>query len=256
MLQWERTVANSLREAGFVNFLLILVCTIIGVFVLREPIRRWPWVFYILAIALDIFLFASWGMTLPSAVNIQKVMLMVRGGLATALFIVVMYMGVLPRGSKVSKWLRPIRAELSIIVSFLIAGHMVHYLVSFGSRMLGGSSPADNVAAAIIVGIIMMVFVIVLGVTSFRFVKRHMNVRTWRKLQSGAYVFYVLIFVHVACMLGPSAVRGGTTALINLIVYSVILISYMVLRIMRAKADKRDKVDLTEAIIDQGFQDK
>ena len=235
------------------NFLLILVCTIAAVFLLREPIKRWPWIFYILAIALDIFLFATRDATLPSMVNIQKVMLMVRGGLGTALFIIVMYMGVLPRGGKISKWLRPIRAELSIIASILIVGHMVHYLLAYGPRILGGGYPATNVFAAIIVGLLMMVLVIVLGVTSFRFVKRHMNIRSWRKLQSAAYIFYVLIFIHVACMLGPSAMHGGTTAVINLIVYSVILVSYMVLRILRARADMRDKIDLAETIKDQGF---
>ncbi|MBR2834497.1 MAG: ferric reductase-like transmembrane domain-containing protein [Coriobacteriales bacterium] len=235
------------------NFILILACTVAAVFILREPIRRWPYVFYALAIALDILLFACSSMKLPPEITQLIVKLMTRGGLGAALFIVVMYIGVLPRKTSVSRWLRGIRAELSIIACLLIAGHMVYYLLLYCPRFFEGKTVIANILWAIIVGVVMLAFIIVLGVTSFRAIKRYMNIRTWRRLQSGAYIFYALIFVHVICMLGPSAVKGGATAMTNLIVYSVLLIGYMVLRILRARADKRDRVDLDKTVEDQGF---
>ena len=236
------------------NFILILACTVAGVFLLREPIRRWPYVFYAIAIILDILVIVSLGVKLPNWLNLALMNTMTRGGLGAALFIVVMYIGVLPRKSKVSKWLRPIRAELSITACLLIVGHMVYYLVKKLPIMLGmtNGTVKDNMLWAIIIGLFMLVLIIVLGVTSFRFIKRHMNIRTWRKLQSAAYIFYALIFAHVVAMLAPTSIIGGKALPINLIVYIVILVGYMVLRILRAYADKRDRVDLDKTVADQG----
>lgn len=96
-----------------------------------KPLKKAPLAFYVLAaIVVVAFLMldsldASRGVRLAFFWTIQKCLV------PLALFIVVMYIGVLPRTSKVALWLRPIRAELSIVAWILTLGHVVVYLQSY-----------------------------------------------------------------------------------------------------------------------------
>ena len=190
---------------------------------------------------------------LPEVVRGPFAFIMRKGALGVALFIVVMYIGVLPRSGRPSRWLRPIRAELSIMACILIAGHMVAYLVVYLSGLVVGSVPRAAVLAAFVVALGLLVLAVVLGVTSLRVVKRRMSARSWRKLQSAAYVFYGLILVHVLLMLGPAALQGSPAALVTVGVYTVVFVGYVAARIARAVADARERVDLAATIMDQGF---
>ncbi|MBR5025340.1 MAG: hypothetical protein IKX48_09750 [Victivallales bacterium] len=115
---------------------IILIVTIAACCALRTPIKKAPMAFYALAIVAVIVFFALPSLGASRAVNhaffwsIQKCLV------PLALFIVVMYIGVFPRDSKVSKWLRPIRAELSIIAWILTLGHVVKYLTTYLKPMI------------------------------------------------------------------------------------------------------------------------
>lgn len=236
-------------------FLITLIATIAVTALLRKPIKNAPWVFYILAILLDVLLITSSGLVLPLKLRIALSNLMRRGGLGVAMFVLVMYIGVFPRDGKISHWFRPIRAELSIIACILIAGHMCAFLPSYLPLLLGGSLAKIHVGGAIVIALLLLVLVLLLGITSFRFVKRHMKARPWKKLQRLAYAFYVLIFVHLILMLGPAAFTGsgGGRTTITAIVYFVVFGAYVILRLWRAKKDRIEKVDLVETVMDQGF---
>lgn len=235
------------------KFLLTLVCTFLAVLVLNRPIRKAPVVFYVLAIALDVLLFANGIYDFPKEVHNALMVLMKKGGLAVSMFVVVMYIGVFRRNGWLSSKLRPIRAELSIIACLLIVGHMATYLSSYLPRLLGGVNTRANVMAGFIIALCLLVLLVVLGVTSFRFVKKHMKARSWKKLQSLAYIFYAFVFVHLLLMLGPSALHGNSTAISTVAVYSVVFVAYIILRIIRAVADRKASVDLAETVRDQGF---
>ena len=116
------------------------------------------------------------------------------------------------------------------------------------------SSMSQRWSTALVVALLLLVLVLVLGITSFRFVKKHMDAKSWKKLQNFAYVFYGLVLVHVLLVLGKSAISGGTQAAITLAVYVVVFGGYIVARIWRAVVDKRERVDLVETIRDQGFE--
>ena len=194
------------------TFLVVLAVTVVASFALREPIRRWPWIFYVLALAADVaFLAASYGL-LPRDVWMLLNKPMQKASIALALFAVVMYIGVFPRDSKVSHWLRPIRAQLSIIACLLIAGHMAMFLGSYVARMFNGSVMKPNVLASFLIAVLLLVLVVVLGVTSFRTIKRHMTPKTWKNIQRWAYPFFALAYAHVLLMLLPAAARGGANA--------------------------------------------
>lgn len=234
---------------------LTLIITVALTVALREPIRKAPWVFYILALVLDILLLAGVAGHLPAFGRNLLITTMQKGALGVALFAVVMWIGVLPRGGKASKWLRPIRAELSIIACILIAGHMVTYLGVYFERLLNPEAAIKgSVVAALIIALLLLMLILVLGVTSIRLVKKHMKAKTWKKLQAWAYLFYGLVLVHMMLMLGNSALNGGTQAMITLVVYGIVFGGYIIARIWRAVIDKRDQVDLAETVLSQGFE--
>ena len=79
-----------------------------------------------------------------------------------------------------------------------------------------------NVVSALVVALALLVLLLVLGVTSFAFVKRRMRTDSWKRLQRWAYVFFGLVYVHLMLMLAPAASQGGEAAVASVVVYTVI----------------------------------
>ena len=219
------------------TFLMVLVATIVAVLALRQPLRKWPVAFCALAVVADVAYIAGIEGLLPRAVASPLTLLMGKCMLSLALFVVVMYIGVFAKGSRVHQWLKPVRAELSILACILACGHMAVYLASYAPR-LGGAMGA-NVLSALVVALALLVLLLVLGVTSFGFVKKHMRTESWKRLQRWAYVFFGLVYVHLMLMLAPAASRGGEAALVTVAVYTVVFGAYAVLRVRRALIDRR-----------------
>lgn len=219
------------------TFLMVLVATIVAVLALRQPLHKWPVAFYALAVVADVAYIAGIEGLLPRAVMGPLALLMGKCMLSLALFVVVMYIGVFAKGSLVHQWLKPVRAELSILACILACGHMAVYLASYAPR-LGGAMGA-NVLSAWVVALALLVLLLVLGVTSFGFVKKHMRTESWKRLQRWAYVFFGLVYVHLMLMLAPAASRGGEAALVTVAVYTVVFGAYAVLRVRRALVDRR-----------------
>ncbi|MEF9876498.1 MAG: hypothetical protein RR772_06270 [Gordonibacter sp.] len=159
--------------------------------------------------------------------------------LPLALFAVVMFIGVFARDSKVGSWLRPVRAELSIIAWILSLGHMTVYLMSYVPRVLAGGSLGGNVALSFVVALVLFALLLMLGITSFNGVKKRMKADSWKRVQLLAYPFFGLIYVHVLLMLLPSALHGGVAAQVSVAVYTMVFGTYAVLRVVRAVRDRK-----------------
>ncbi len=223
------------------TFLVVLLVTVALVCVLKQPIRRWPLLFYGIAVALVVLFIADAYLTIPRFIHQGLLVLIHRCMLATALFAIVMYIGALPHGSKARGYLMPIRGELSVIAWILSLGHVAMYItpyVTMASRGLTGANA--HIFLSLAVALVVFVLLILLGVTSFATVKRRMKARSWKRLQRLAYPFFVLVYVHLMIILLPSALLGGRTAQTSVIVYSVLFIGYIVLRIYRAVQDRKD----------------
>lgn len=220
--------------------IVVLVATIVLACALRNPIKKWPVAFYVVAVALVIVYFALPSLGVPRAVSLAFYWTIRKCLTPLALFIVVMYIGVFPVTSGVSRWLRPVRAELSIIAWILTLGHVVQYLTNYLKPIFSGVALQANVLIGVIVAIILFALLIILGITSFQFVKKHMSSAGWKNVQRLAYPFFALTYVHLLCLLLPSAVRGGIAARMSVIVYSIVFIAYLVLRVFRAVVDKRE----------------
>lgn len=229
--------------------MLLLVCVLLAVafaFGLKKPIKKAPWVFYILAILVDLLIIYSSQLNLPQWAWKTVVLANGRCLFAFGLFTVVMFLGALKDGSKAKRWLMPIRAELSIIAGILTVGHIVRYLGVYSPRVLSNpASVANGMLASFVVAFILAVLLVVLTVTSFKFVKRHMNASLWKGIQRTAYPFFVLIYAHVLLIMVRPAMMGAENALVSLVVYGAIVAFYVVLRVLRYRSDKLAKVAKT-----------
>ena len=104
-----------------------------------------------------------------------------------------------------------------------------------------------NIMSAFLLAMVLFVLLIILGVTSFNFVKKKMDPHSWKKIQKMAYPFFMLTYVHLLLMLLPSALHGGQAAIVTVSMYSVVFIGYAVLRIRRAMIDKRHEEEAAAA---------
>lgn len=220
-------------------FACVLLLTVFCCFVLRRLIRRCPWMLYVVALGVDIAYVAASEFGAPFWLWQPLFVLVQKCYLSLALFVVVMYIGCFARTSKVAVWLRPVRAELSIAACLLAVGHMAAYLGTYVSMLVSGSAKG-NVAIAFVVAIALLVLLLVLGVTSINRVKRAMSSEHWAALQRWAYVFFGLIYVHLALMLTPAAFRGGQSAQESLAIYTAVFGVYAVARLARAYVDSRE----------------
>ena len=221
------------------TFVLVLVGTALACCALRNPLRKVPWLFYGLATAGVVLYLASGSWVLPRSVNQVLVALMDKCLLPTALFVVVMYVGVVPKGSALRRWLQPLRTPVSIVACILVLGHMLRFIGAYAARVLSGGAVAANVWASFAIAVVLFVLLAVLGVTSFNAVRTRMGTTAWRRVQRFAYLFYALVYAHVLVMRGPAALRGGASALEGVLVYTAVFGVYAVLRVMRALADRR-----------------
>lgn len=219
------------------EFAAILALTTLLCFVLRNPIRKFPAAFYVFSVVLVAVCIALPYLGLSRQLWMAVYTLMRKCLLPLALFVVVMYIGVFPKTSKVSLWLRPIRAELSIIAWILTLGHVVVYFNSYFERFHAVNA---NVLVGLVIAMLLFLLLIALGVTSFQAVKKHMDHESWAKLQKLAYPFFGLTYVHLLVILLPSAMNGAAQAQSTLIVYTVVFVAYALLRIWAAIRDKEE----------------
>lgn len=217
-----------------------LVAAIVFVAVFRVPLKKVPWLFYLVAIAVDALVILCPQMSLPLWLFPWLITPNVRCLFAFALFTIVMVTGALRHGSTLRRALAPIRAELSIFAALLVVGHVVRYLSVYSLRVLQNPASLKNgMLVSFVVSVVIAVLLVVLTVTSFSLVKRHMGGRAWKIVQRLAYPFFALIYVHVLFMLARSAMSGGPDAIASIAVYGVILLVYAVLRVRRYLEDKQ-----------------
>ena len=225
--------------------MMVLVVTALFCVALRNVVRRVPLLFYALAVlVVAVFVFGAY-VPLPWPLWSLLLVLVQKCLLPLALFAVVMFIGVLPGESRAKAWLRPVRAELSIVAWILSLGHMALYLASYAPRLLGGRVDG-NVLAALMLALVLFALLLVLGVTSFNAVKRRMRADTWKRVQLLAYPFFGLVYVHLLLMLLPSALQGGAAAQASVAAYTAVFGTYAVLRVTRALLDRRMAASVEE----------
>lgn len=215
-------------------FLISLLISGIFIYFCRDFFKKKSVFFYELAIVVTVsssFVDTSF---LPKWINEYVISLVTKGTLGTAFFVYVMYAGALKRGSKIGPPLMKIRGELSIFAAFLVLSHNITYGKVYFKILFTNAGVLKNTQLiAAIISVAMIFIMIVLTITSFMSIRKKMNHKNWKRLQRTAYAFYGLMYVHIMLINIPYARMGKSGYLLNVIVYSVVFVSYGVLRVRK-----------------------
>ena len=205
----------------------------------RTPLMRWPFVFYGAAIVVDI-VFVSGLLSQVAPEAARALLPCLRRCMAPyGLFTVVMFVGILPEGSRIRSYLRPVRGNLSVLAALLSLSHIVSYArVYLGVALEGFVTASLATAASLVLSMILVILLAVLTVTSFGFVRRVMHAVSWLRVQRLAYIFFGLVSVHAILLLLPSCLAGAQSAA-PVVAYVATLFLYATLRLARWIVDKR-----------------
>lgn len=224
-------------------FIISLLFVLVFCALLHRPLKKHANLFYVGSVLMAIGIIVTYQMDLtdyvPKFINDYVLSIFKRGAVSTAIFTVVMYAGTLNKKSSMTKVFMPIRAELSIIACIFTLGHNIIYGVFFFPTLFtnpGSLEPLKLVAT--ILTLLLISMMLPLMITSFPKVRAKMKFKNWKNLQRMAYPFYGLIYVHVMCLFIPKIQKGQLT---DVIIYTAIFLTYLVLRVRRYVLDQKKK---------------
>jgi DMSO/TMAO reductase YedYZ heme-binding membrane subunit len=208
--------------------------------IFKTPLKKAPWAFYAGALVLVVLYVGRETFTFPVMVERPIFYLMQKCTFAEALFVVVMYIGVLGETSRIRAYLMPVRAELSIVACIIAFGHIIGYLMSFLPQVIGATaSLRATILFSFCLALLLVLLLVVLGATSFNAVKRAMSLALWKRIQWLAYPFFLLTYVHLLLFLLPAALHGATPAQFSVVVYTVVFGGYLIARSVRMIQTRR-----------------
>ena len=207
----------------------------------KKQIHKFPWVFYAVAILLDICFLISRSPDLVIPVWLMQYVLVIfqSNTCAMGFFTIVMFTGAFSDESVLRKMFMPIRAELSIIASLLSIAHVVNYGSSYLTQLLSASVNVPPIRlAATLISFILVLLLIPLFITSFKAVRKRMSANSWKRIQWLAYPFYILVFVHILSFLLIPVFAGKLEPTLRIDLYMILLAAYIFLRIRRFRLRK------------------
>ena len=222
------------------NLIIGIAVTVIFYILAADAIKKHPGAFYlgIYVWCGAVVLYYNYGYVqkFPEWFNVYFMDMFVRGIFTTATFMVVMYLGVITKHNKLSRKLMSVRGEISIIGSLLTLSHNVVFGVHYFPMLFTNpkAMPTRELIASSIT-LCLLAMLIPLFITSFKAVRRKMSGKTWKKIQRMAYPFFIGIYVHIM-VLYSADVKSHMT---GIIVYSVVYVSYVVLRLRKAALKSR-----------------
>ena len=200
-------------------------------------IKKAPWPFYLVALALSALYAYCWYsgqlLKIPTFLipGLRSCML------GTAFLVVVMYLGALSEKNPVRRRLGSIRAELSVIGAFLCVGHISTFASSY--LPLAGDDIRLRVAVPLVAAFVLTALLIMLTATSFAAVKRAMGAKRWKRVQCWAYLFYAVVFFHLMWFVAMRATGGNARGIIDVAVYGAVFLIYAVLRVAKALHERQ-----------------
>lgn len=218
------------------QFVISLCLVTLIVLMAGEMLRKRPLPFYVGAILLaSVSVAFSW-----NGIRILEPVI-ARGALTGALFTLVMFAGAFPQGSFGAKAFMPVRAQLSIIGSIFALSHGLSLGKSYFLRIVGGIMGKENAGSfdlitilSLLISAALMLIMLPLFITSFKFIRKKMNPKAWKNLQRFAYFFYALMYLHILAFEIPKAIRGVEGCTVNVFAYSLVFLSYLFCRILRS----------------------
>lgn len=221
-------------------FIIAFAAVILLCFLLSKQIKKYSWLFYLLAAALAAAGYFIDIHTVPEFVANYIAPLVTNCILGTAVWSVVMWTGALPNGTKAIKTLMPIRGELSIIAAILTIGHILRYGLNYLNMLFNGRASSDmNFLLSFIVAVILVLIMTPLTVISIKKIRKKIKPKTWKNLQRFAYGFYLCTYLHIILTSWKTLSRGNISKFIDIVLYSMIFLSYAVFRIRKVYLQKK-----------------
>jgi methionine sulfoxide reductase heme-binding subunit len=155
-------------------------------------------------------------------------LLITSGHLSLAIFLLVMFAGVLKKNSKAKKSLSLVRGELAVIGFIFLLPHAFARL----ALALSGYNMS---------GLFAFIIFIPLTITSFMFIRKKMNPKHWKNLHKLAYVAYFLIYIHLAFNISANPNNRFIMLDPYALLYHLILLLYIALRIVYVIIPKMKK---------------
>lgn len=224
-------------------FIISLIIVALFIYFLKDSLKKYANIFYIGAAVISIAVFLLEFLPMHLFVKNNILGIFAKGSLGTAMFVVVMYTGALPKGNKLIAPLMKIRGELSITAAILVLCHNFTYGMTYFRMLFTKTSllSATQLAAAVI-SLVLIAIMIVLTVTSFLSVRKKMQAKKWKQLQRTAYVFYGLMYVHIMLINIPYARLGLGMYVANVVIYSIVFLGYAAMRISKAISVKAARI--------------
>lgn len=237
-------IDNNLTKEKNMIFIYSLIVVTIFSLILAENIKKNPKIYYCLATVISASTIAFelykmfYKIKLSGFIN-QVERASAKGIIAISFFILVMYAGALIPKWNITRKLMSIRAELAIIASILMLSHGIVYLISFiintVPKLINGQDVKMISLTISIVGILAFILMIPLFITSFKKIRKTIKPKAWKKLQTWAYLFYVLAYVHIVFIL----MKAKNPDWIKNISYTFVFGAYLVLRLIRYRNIKK-----------------
>lgn len=211
-----------------------LILALLFALALTSSISRHSLIWYGIAIVLVVFewIYYEQGLrdSFPNWFTVHVMNLFKRNSFGTALFVLVMYAGVLKSSWTVTQKLKKIRGELSILACYLTLGHNLIYGKTHFVKLFTdprAMKPQHFIAA--LISIVMIVIMLILMVTSYQWVRRKMNASTWKQIHRLAYIFFALLYVHIMVLFIPKAHKKW----LSMAVYTIVFIGYFLIKLTR-----------------------
>lgn len=211
---------------------ILVICVL-----LSKQVARYPGCFYAFAAALVCIYVYGLIYGFPLQLWHLLIVLMQRGLLAFVFFAAVMFVGALPKDSSLRRTMSPIRGELSIMAAVFSIGHIGYYAYIF-ARQIPGLALGTPKSLSFMVAVVLVALLVVLALTSLRYVRRRMNALVWKRIQRFAYVFWILIYVHIAFIFMLSLVAATQDVWLRFVGYTIVFGSYVALRVRRYLLDR------------------
>ncbi|MBS5957310.1 MAG: ferric reductase-like transmembrane domain-containing protein [Clostridiales bacterium] len=235
-------------------FLIALLEAFVFVHFCKGAIKKHPGVFYVLSVAIIAFCACYKIMNLytvfPEWTYTYIISVFWRGAFATALFVIVMYIGALDRKSKIVKALMPIRGYLSIIACLITLAHSFAYGAYYIPTMINNPQELDlRGIIALIITFPLFTIMIILMVTSFIKVRRKMKPKVWKNVQRLAYPWFALLYIYLMVLFIPTVIESFDPAselsmfykvnyILSVVIYTLVFVGYFILRIRKYRLDK------------------
>jgi len=225
-----------------VLLICVLLIAVLFAAVFRKPLKRFPWIFYLCALALDYLAVLSLSTTFPHALQAYLFYPIQRCFVAFALFALVMFIGVLKNNSRLRMYFMPIRAELSILACIFALVHIIKHTMNYLPKIAApGTLIEPPYFVSVLLALLISALMLMLGITSFKLIHERIPPLIWKRIQRFAYPFFLLIYLHISLFLLPSILGGGSAAVGNFIFYSALFVLYSILRLRKAFKDHSER---------------